>query len=235
MQATEPGRITPDIRAKFLAQAQRTLADGARGFGELAILHLSEFNGHPYESIAPDHPLLLDLADLAASRNSMIAVHMEAVERDMASPSTLATPPNPRTLLENISAFQHLLAHNPGARIVWLHAGWDNTGQRTPELTRRLMGMHPNLFLTLKFQHSHFPGNAVLTPGGPNPNWMALVRDYPDRIMIGTDSFFASSSSRVGGIFEPQPVLSLLSRLPSPLALRIGSQNADRIYNLTTR
>ncbi len=235
LQATDPAAVGPDAKRAFLARASRTLDDGARGFGELALLHLSEFDGHPYERAAPDHPLLLALADLAASRNVPIAVHMEAVDTDMSLPPGLASPPNPPRLAANIAAFERLLSHNPAARIVWLHNGWDNTGQRTPQLVQRLMAAHPNLALALKFQRARVPQNQVMSPAGPNPEWLAVIRTYPDRIVIGSDSFFASPDSRAPTVFQPQPILGLLGRLPPPLADRVGSLNAARLYGLDAR
>jgi predicted TIM-barrel fold metal-dependent hydrolase len=235
LQATPPGAVTPDLRQRFAAQAAKTLDDGARGFGELALLHFSEFDGHPYERVEPDHPLMLALADIAAARNAPIAVHMEAVPVAMDLPAGLASPPNPRRIEANIAAFERLLSHNPAARIVWLHNGWDNTGQRTPPLVQQLMAAHPNLALALKFHRSRSGLNQVVSPGGPNADWMAVLRTYPDRIVIGSDSFFAAGTGRAGTIFEPRPITALLSRLPPPLAQRIGVRNAERLYNLPAR
>ena len=235
LQATDPAAVGPEIRRSFLASAGRVIDDGARGFGELALLHFSEFDGHPYERVAPDHPLLLALADLAASRNALIAIHMEAVEKDMDLPAGLVSPPNPPRVAANIAAFERLLSHNPASRIVWLHNGWDNTGQRTPQLVQRLLAAHPNLTLALKFVRSRFPQNQVMGPGGPNPDWLAVIRSYPNRIVIGSDSFFASADSRAGTIFQPQPIIALLGRLPQPLAEQVGHLNAARLYSLESR
>jgi predicted TIM-barrel fold metal-dependent hydrolase len=232
LQTVPPNGVTAEIQRSFLARAGKTLDDGARGFGELALLHFSEFSGHPYERAQPDHPLMLALADLAASRGAVVAVHLEAVPRDMALPAGLQSPPNPRQVPENIAAFERLLSHNPAAKIVWLHNGWDNTGQRTPELVSRLLAAHPNLFLALKFHHSKFPQNQMVSANGPNPAWMAVVRNFPDRFMIGSDSFFASGSSPAGTVFEPSPIVGFLGHLPPPMAQRIGTANAQRVYGL---
>jgi predicted TIM-barrel fold metal-dependent hydrolase len=232
LQKIDPKSVTETVKRDFMAEANKIIDDGARGFGELALLHFSEFEGHPYERVAPDHPLLLDLADLGARRNALLAIHMEAVEHDMDLPNALRSPPNPRHVEANIAAFERLLGHNTNARIVWLHNGWDNTGQRTPELVQRLMAAHPNLSITLKFNRSHFPSNAVVTDGVLSPGWLALIRAFPDRVMLGSDSFFASASSLAPEMFRPQAMLQLLARLQSPLKERIAFQNAERIYNL---
>jgi predicted TIM-barrel fold metal-dependent hydrolase len=67
---------------------------------------------------------------------------------------------NPDREPENITAFERLLAHNPKAKIVWVHLGMDTTDQRSPELTRRLLAKHQNLY-------SELCGNAInLTNSG---------------------------------------------------------------------
>lgn len=235
LQSTDPKAVTDQIRRQFMAQAVKTLDDGARGFGELAVLHFSEFEGHPYEGVQPDHPLLLELTDLAAARNAVVAIHMEMVEHDMDLPKGLASPPNPPRLTENISAFERLISHNQNAKIVWLHNGWDNTGQRTPELVGRLMATHPNLSLALKFHRSRFSQNGLIIGAGLNPGWNNIMQTYSDRVMIGSDSFFAGPANLAGAKFEPQPMMVLLSRLPSPLLEKVAFQNAERIYDLSAQ
>jgi hypothetical protein len=100
---------------------------------------------------------------------------------------------------------------------------------------QRLMAAHPNLALALKFQRSRFPQNQVMAPGGPNAEWLAVIRSYPDRVVIGSDSFFASGDSRAGTIFQPQPIMGFLGRLPQPLAEQVGYLNAARLYTLDGR
>ena len=235
LQATDPKKVTDAVKRQFLDQANKTLDDGARGFGELAVLHFSEFQGHPYERVQPDHPLLLALADLTAQRNALMAIHIEAVEHGMPLPKGLKSPPNPSYVEEDIAAFERLLSHNPNARIVWLHNGWDNTGQRTPELVQKLMAAHPNLSIALKFHRSRFTENAVVTGSGLNGGWVKVMRAFPDRVVIGSDTFFAGAASQAGEKFEPQPMMVLLSRLTPPLREKVAFENAERIYNLNGR
>jgi len=106
--------VTARHLQQFQEEAARIAASGALGFGELAAEHFSSGRGnHPYESTRPDHPLLLALADIAAERVMPIDLHMEAVPRDMKIPERMRNGVNPEWLKENISGFEHLLAHNP--------------------------------------------------------------------------------------------------------------------------
>src|SRR5438067_1035055 len=89
-----------------------------------------------YQSVPTDNPLFMLLTDIAAAHNMPITLHMEAVSKTMPIPESwhVKNPPNPAQLPANMAAFEKLLAHNPAAKIIWAHAGWDNTGDRTPEL-----------------------------------------------------------------------------------------------------
>jgi len=70
---------------------------------------------------------------------------LDAEARDAVSRRRAGRAPNPASLHENITAFRRLLDHNPRARIVWVHAGWDLTGERTVALMRSLLEAHRNL------------------------------------------------------------------------------------------
>jgi Amidohydrolase len=248
----DPESVTPEVRQEFAAAANRWLDEGASGFGEIAVLHLSLVDRHPFEEVSGVHPLLSTLAEIAARRNAVIDLHMDPVtaQDSMRTPSALKVPPNPPTLAGNISNFGRLLADNPGARIVWAHGGSDFTGNLAPALVGQLMDAHPNLFMSLRpippqaatanpFGLRFY--NLILTPSGIDPQWLALLRKHPDRFVIGSDTFFISSAATTQG---PAATLSrgnqgrlaasaaLLSRLPPDLAAKIALANPSRIYRI---
>ncbi|MBI2360204.1 MAG: amidohydrolase family protein [Deltaproteobacteria bacterium] len=236
----------------FLETAKELLRQGAIGFGELAAEHFSlHEGGHPYIHVPPDHPLLLALADLAGTYDLPIDLHMEAIVGDIdpnIDPCTgdLRPPPNPPALSDNIAAFERLLRHNRGAVIVWVHAGWDNTGHRTAALTGRLLQNHPNLYIQLRpLTRSAQKGcrNRLTNAEGQiRGQWLDLFRSFPDRFMIGLDSFY---SSPVPGADEEefqrtrlplslgagtQFVTQLYEKLPPGLARKLAYENAVRVY-----
>jgi hypothetical protein len=229
LQETPAAPITDEVQRRFTDAAELIASAGAAGFGELAAEHFSSGRGQmPYESSPPDHPLLLALADIAARHSMPLELHMEAVPRDMPTPPRSARPPNPSSLHENISAFERLLDHNTSARIVWVHAGWDITGQRTVRLMRGLLGRHRNLFMTIKYDHI---GTKLTAPfssdsGGIRPGWIALLRDFPDRFMIGSDQFIGDDTERFAGARR------VVEALPADLARPIANENVKRIYRL---
>ena len=183
---------------------------------------------HPYESARPDHPLLLALADIAAGYGMPVELHMEAVPRDMPFPNAeRAGPPNPAYVHENITAFGRLLDHNPRARIVWLHAGWDLTGERTVALMRSLLAAHRNLFMSIKSDPAGTPETAPFMPGaGLKPGWLAMLQAFPDRFVVGSDQFYDSPPIRT------ERARNFVDFLPPDLARVIAYDNVRRIYRL---
>jgi predicted TIM-barrel fold metal-dependent hydrolase len=229
LQETNPERVSADLVRRFSAIATEIAAAGAASFGELAAEHFSSGRGrHPYESSPPDHPLLFALADIAASHSLPIDLHMEAVPADMPFPPNRPQGPNPHELHANIPRLERLLEHNREARIVWLHAGWDLTGERTIALMRGLLERHPNLAMSIKCDHS---GARVTAPFFPDeravrPGWIAMLSAFPDRFMIGSDQFVGEETERM------EHARALIDGLPPELGRQVASGNARRIYRL---
>jgi Amidohydrolase len=230
---TSAGAVTMEMRSKFEAIAKRLIDSGVSVLGEFVAEHFS-FGQHPHMSVAPDHPLLLLLADIAARHNVPVDLHMEAVPTDMPMPDLWPGrryPPrtnNPTRLKANVSGFERLLAHNTNAKIVWAHAGWDNTGERTVALMRRLLAKHPNLYMSIKL---HGPHPGLTTPfaffGGIRTEWLDLFRDFPDRFVIGSDQFYDEEPGD-----HMDPMREFVNALPPELARKIARENAIRLYRL---
>jgi predicted TIM-barrel fold metal-dependent hydrolase len=172
--------------------------------------------------------LFLLLADVGAKHGKPIVLHMEAVPKEMPLPEGLKSPPNAPQLHENIAAFERLLAHNPKAKIIWAHAGTDGTGFRTPELMRRLLQAHPNLYMELKLDGSAAAKNPPLVDGKVSPDWLKLLQDFPDRFIIGSDQHYPAPP---GQQRWQAPVL-VLNQLPAELQSKIARENAMHIYGM---
>jgi predicted TIM-barrel fold metal-dependent hydrolase len=228
--AVRSGGAEPKVAQRFRRRAEEILSQGAIGFGEMTAEHFA--GGTPYQYAPADHPLFLLLSDIAAQHHVVIDLHMEAVPQPMASPVDLKSPPNPGDLHENIAAFERLLRHNRAARIVWAHLGNDNTGQRTAVLSRRLLQAHPNLFLEYKLDPLT-PGKTSLVgaDGGLTREWMQLLRDFPDRFVIGSDQHYPAPAN---GAQRWERAVQLLNQLPPDLRAKVAAENAIRIYRLRT-
>ena len=232
--------VSEEVRRQFEETAERIIASGAKGFGEISAHHLSLAPGHAYEAVSPDHSLLRLLADIAARHDVPIDLHLDPVPSDVATPASLAAAQNPPVLKANIDGFERLLAHNRKTKIVWAHAGSDPLGYFTPTLVRGLIERHPNLALSIR-PTSPRPGAMVHPTGDVNAEWIAVLRDFPDRFVLGSDTMIVAT--RYTGPHTPRlfanrgegqrrGIRRLLSVLPPDMARRIGYENAERIYKL---
>ena len=229
LEAYQTGNAGPEVQKKFRARAEDILRQGAVGFGELSIEHFSlpQSPVKDYEYAPADSPLMLLLADIAAEHNVPIDLHMEALPQDIPTPAELK-PPNPPTLHGNIAAFERLLAHNRGTKLIWAHAGSDNVGYRTPELSRRLLQAHSNLYMEIKYDPG-FPGkDPPIVDGKLKPEWLKLYQDYPDRFLIGSDQHFDPPATVA--LARAQQNALLLDQLPEGLRKKIAMENPLRLY-----
>lgn len=235
-EAGQQGSLDPELRKRFLKTTETILAEGAAGFGELTALHFSFNSTHPFEMVRPDHPLFLLLADIAARHGVPIDLHIEAVVEDMAVPDQIRdrSANNPARIPENIRSFERLLNHNRKAAVIWEHAGWDNTGYRSVQLMRRLLNDHPNLFLGLKMSPlSVFKENDPIQRGaGLRPEWRALIADYPDRFLLGSDYFAPAPGFTRRRPPNLKPALGVIELLPPGLKRKVAHENAQRLYRL---
>jgi hypothetical protein len=230
------GKTEAALARRFEARVAEIAALGAVGLGELAAEHFSFTPRHPYETAPPDHPLFLLLADLAGRYNLPVDLHMEAIPRNMPLPDIdrLKGGNNPASLTANIPAFERLLSHNRNARIIWAHAGWDNTGCRTVELMDDLLARHPNLYMSIKFGDDSVEENRPLDRNGNlRPAWLNLLQKHPDRFLMGMDLFFAPPGSDIrSGPGRTKATRAFLSQLPEELARRIGADNPQHLFPL---
>lgn len=229
------GEVSLQLQEKFKKTAEDIIAQGAVGFGEMTAEHFSMDQNHPYVSASPDHPLFLLLADIAAKYDVPIDIHMEAVPQDMEMPERLQRMKNnPRVVNGNIEAFKRLLSHNPRAKIVWAHAGWDNTGYRTTELSKRLLEAHPNLYMSIRVGPKSIASRPTDESGKINPEWLELILEHPDRFMIGSDEFLMPQKrgGRHASATSITNTVNLLSELPSDVAKKVGFENALKLYKL---
>lgn len=235
IQNTAADQVTPQIRKEFEALAEGLLEAGAIGFGEIAALHFSFFKQHPFENTPPDHPLLLLLADIAARHDVPIDLHCELVDRNLAVPKLLLDQGNrnPRKVQANIAPLERLLAHNRKAQIILSHSA-DATGGRTAETIGRLMDRHPNMLMSLNVLPRYpFVQNLALKASGPiRPEWLTLIRRYPDRFLLGSDQFYRDLCPTCKMIHQLKPSLRWLQLLPPDISRKVAIDNPRRVFKL---
>lgn len=233
-EAVRAGSVGTELRRAFEQEALKIARSGAAGFGELTALHFSFRDDHPFEAAPPDHELFLLLADIAAPVNLPIDLHMEAVVADKPFVNVFPTLRNPTTLTANIAAFERLLRHNRKTRVVWAHAGWDNTGDMTVALLRRLLKAHPNLSLGLKLPSSLHPENGpAASDGSLRPEWLKLLREFPARFVIGADEFLTPPGAAKQFPRSAIKTWQFVARWPADLAKQVACENPKRVYRLS--
>nr|CBA31860.1 hypothetical protein Csp_D29230 [Curvibacter putative symbiont of Hydra magnipapillata] len=241
MHHLHEGKLPPDAIEKFQALAERSAQSGVKGFGEIALHHISLNEQHAYEVIPADDALVKILVDTVAKYDLILDVHFDPVLAKMVKPSVLTSSRNPGEFEPNFEAFERLLAHNRKAKIVWAHAGGtDMLGSFTPQLAAAMLAKHPNLYMSLR-PRGQQPSVMLPARGRLNSDWVAVVEKYADRFVMGSDSFLVADSFQGGGaarIFaersanQRQGIQMVLAALRPEVARKVGSENAIRLYKL---
>ena len=111
-------------------------------------------------------------------------------------------------------AIERLFVQFPDARVLWAHAGFDR-----PANVRALLRKHRGLRADLAFRSDHGNGGKV------DPEWREAFQEFPDRFMVGTDTF---TPERLHYIPDHASwSRAWLADLPADLAERIAWRNAQ--------
>jgi hypothetical protein len=115
-------------------------------------------------------------------------------------------------------AIDILFQHDPDAKVLWAHSGFDD-----PEEIAVMLEKHPNLSADLAFRNEHANNGKVI------PAWRELFLAYPDRIMIGTDTYTPERWYYIvdHAIWSRE----WLDTLPTDVADKIGFQNGLNLAN----
>lgn len=106
---------------------------------------------------------------------------------------------------------------DPNARILWAHAGFDR-----PERVREMLRQHKNLWCDLAFRSDHASGGQV------DPAWREAFLEFPDRFLVGTDTFTPERWYYVGE--HAHWSREWLASLPPAVAEQIAWKNGERLF-----
>lgn len=112
-----------------------------------------------------------------------------------------------------------LLKINPEVRILWAHAGMVTP----PDQIRAVMAAHPGVSAELSYREGQINGSGVI-----DPVWKRLFLDFPDRFVIGSDTWSPGRWPIYGEIIDNHR--AYLAQLPRGLAEKIGFRNAERMF-----
>jgi len=114
-------------------------------------------------------------------------------------------------------AVERIFRQDPGARVLWAHAGF-----APPDTVREMLRRFGNLWCDLSWRTDHAPGGKL------SPDWRALFLAMPDRFMVGTDT---PSAERWDYIVEHARLArSWLAELPPDIAEKIAWRNGEAIF-----
>lgn len=114
-------------------------------------------------------------------------------------------------------AIERQFRQDPDARILWAHAGFD-----TPEKVREMLRKHKNLWCDLAFRSDH------ATMGRVDDGWRAVFLEFPDRFMVGTDTYTPERWHYV--VEHARWSRQWLADLPREVAERIAWKNGEALF-----
>jgi predicted TIM-barrel fold metal-dependent hydrolase len=150
---------------------------------------IGEFHVHGEDA---DLPIVRRVVELAKRHGLMLHAHSDA------------------------DAVERLFQHDPDARIIWAHAGYEQ-----PLRVRDMLQRYQNLWTELSSR------NDVAPNGRLQAEWRALLLEFPDRFMVGTDTFVPDRWSVIGP--NAVSVRAWLAELPPEIADRIAYKNGEAV------
>lgn len=157
------------------------------------------------------------------SRNRYVAIgefHVDGANADLPNVRRLVDLARQHGLFliahSDADAVERLFRHDPAARILWAHAGFER-----PDTVRAMMRRHKALWADLSFRYE------VARDGKVAPEWGAVFTEFPDRFMVGTDTYTPERWKDVEA--HAAWARGWLSTLPPDLAKAIAHENAERL------
>jgi hypothetical protein len=113
---------------------------------------------------------------------------------------------------------EKLLTLYPKTRFLWAHAGMSSAAATVGDLLARF----PKLWVELALRTDVAPGGKL------DPEWRAVFVKYPDRFMVGTDTWITSRWEAMRGYHQDQQIW--LAQLPRDVAEAIAWKNGERLF-----
>jgi amidohydrolase family protein len=118
------------------------------------------------------------------------------------------------------AALEAIFAHAPRAKVIWAHTGFTPT----PPMIADYLARHPTLVAELSYRNDIATGSKVA------PSWRDLFLRYPDRFVLGADTWTADRWQSYERIIDAYR--DWLSDLPADVATKIRWDNAARMFGL---
>jgi hypothetical protein len=116
------------------------------------------------------------------------------------------------------AALEILYRHDPRVRIVWAHSGFSTPPAKIAQYLER----HPDLVGELSYRYDVTDGGRLA------PAWRALFLAWPDRFVVGSDTWVNERWARYGEIVDYYR--GWLAELPPAVAEKIARGNGERLF-----
>jgi predicted TIM-barrel fold metal-dependent hydrolase len=156
-------------------------------------------------------------------RHTYVAIgefHLFGADADLPVPRRIVELARQQGLMlhahSDADAIERLFRQYPEARILWAHSGFE-----PPDRVREMLRKHKNLWADLAFRSDQGSGGTV------SPEWRAAFMEFPDRFMVGTDTFVPER-----WYYVPEHAAfsrGWLAHLPAEVAERIAWKNGEAL------
>jgi len=119
-------------------------------------------------------------------------------------------------------ALEILFRHNPKARIIWAHTGFSTSPVKVEAYLQR----YPGLWCELSYRYGITDGSGRLSA-----EWKSLFEKYPDRFLIGSDTWINERWDSYGSIMGGYR--QWLAQLAPEVAEKIAFRNGERLFRKT--
>lgn len=168
----------------------------ARGTAAGPYRGIGEF--HLYDSANANGPVAKKLMQFAERKGLAVLAHVDDAAVDL------------------------LLAHAPGARLIWAHTG---IGGPSVARVEALLDKYPGLLGELSYRPGLTCGAGVLCP-----EWRALILKHPTRFLIGSDTWINQRWQAYDELM--QGYRRWLGDLPADVARRVAWGNGAELFSL---
>ncbi len=110
-------------------------------------------------------------------------------------------------------AINRLFNHAPNARILWAHGGFEELN-----FIKDMLKKYDNLWVDLAYRFDYSDGYAL------DDEWLNAFQEYPNRFMLGTDTYTPENWSYV--VEQSETDQLWLNNIPKSLAEKISWKNA---------
>ena len=206
----EDGALELSERTIPVLEAQ--LESGAQGIGELSVRHPPTINNPSGDDVEADHPILLEVYELAAERGVPVNLHFDHS-------------------VEHVDELHAALDHTD-AVFIWAHAG-----DAQPDAVREVMEAHPSLYVDLACRGPHYERGYDFNAQsigeldvGLDTDWKSLLEDHGDRFLFGSDIGPEGRNEQLDEVIDY--FTAMFGELDEDTAHAIAHDNAERLFGV---